>query len=284
MTDNQNEDVLQAWSESARYWEKHYQVVRAMFAPVTDALIAAARIAPGHKVLDVAGGAGEPSLTIAETVGPAGSVAYSDPIKSMMAIAERQARNRGLTNISFHCAPAESLPFPADTFDSVTCRFGAMFFANPALGIREILRVLKPGGTMAFAVWCHREFNPYFELVANVVEKYVEAVPEDPQAPGAFRFANPGSLSGVVVDAGASGVSESILKFLAKSPMALDEFWTIRVELSDTLRNKVAKLTPDQLERARQEVTAAAAVYFENGILTIPAQAFIIQGVKSSES
>src|SRR5215470_18744038 len=55
MDDEQNEDVMQAWAESAAYWEKHYNTIRSMFAPVTDALVAAARIAPGQRVLDVAG-------------------------------------------------------------------------------------------------------------------------------------------------------------------------------------------------------------------------------------
>jgi SAM-dependent methyltransferase len=243
----ENEDVLQAWAESARYWDRHYQTVRSMFAPVTDALIAAARIVPGNRVLDVSGGAGEPSLTIAAIVGPAGSVAYSDPIEGMMEIAQRQARSRGLANISFHCAPAESLPFPDRTFDSITCRFGAMFFADPLLGAREILRVLKHGGTVALAVWRHRDFNPFFAIVADAVARYVEQVPEDPDAPGAFRFAQAGSLPRVLMDAGGSNVSESILEFPAKAEMALDDFWKIRVELSETLRGKVARLTPGQL-------------------------------------
>ena len=277
MCDTRNEDVLKAWAESAQYWDRHYQTVRSMFAPVTDALIATARIALGYRVLDVSGGAGEPSLTIAEKVGPAGSVAYSDPIEGMMAIAQRQARSRGLANISFHCAPAESLPFPEATFDCVTCRFGSMFFADPLLGAKEILRVLKPGGTVALAVWRHREFNPFFAIVADVVGKYIEQVPDDPDAPGAFRFANPGSLPRVLMDAGGSNVSESILEFPARAEMALDDFWKIRVELSETLRGKVAKLTPAQLDATRHEVTAAAALYFKNGTVNIPAQALIVR-------
>jgi len=281
MCDNKNEDVLKAWAESAQYWDKHYRTVRSMFAPVTDALIAAARIAPGSRVLDVSGGAGEPSLTIAEKVSPGGYVEYSDPIEGMMAIAQRQARNRGLANISFHCAPAESLPFPDATFDCVTCRFGAMFFADPLLGAKEIVRVLKPGGKMAFAVWRHREFNPFFAIVADAVGKYIEQVPEDPDAPGAFRFADPGSLPRVLVSAGASNASESILEFPAEARIALEDFWTIRVELSETLRSKVAQLSPAQLEAARREVTAAAALYFDNGTLNIPAQALIVRASRN---
>jgi ubiquinone/menaquinone biosynthesis C-methylase UbiE len=249
---------------------------------VTDAILVEAGIEPGQRVLDIGGGAGEPSITIAELLGPDGYVAYSDPIDGMVAIAERQARNRGLTNISFHCARAELLPFPDNEFDSVTCRFGAMFFADPPLAASEIMRVLKPGGTMALAVWPHREHNPFFAIVADAVAKYIEEVPEDPDAPGAFRYAEPGSLSKVLIKAGASEVAESILEFRIRAPISLEDFWTIRVELSDSLRNKVVRLTPGQLERARQEVTAAASTYFQDAALNIPAQALIVRASRES--
>ena len=72
MSATQDTKALREWRDSARYWEKHGQTIRLMFAPVTGALIADARIRQGHRVLDVAGGPGEPSLTIAELVGPSG--------------------------------------------------------------------------------------------------------------------------------------------------------------------------------------------------------------------
>src|SRR5262249_28222332 len=165
-----------------------------------------------------------------------------------------------------------------------TCRFGAMFFTDPIRGLNEMLRVLKPGGIMALAVWRARELNPFFATVADIVAKYIEAPPEDPNAPGAFRFAFPGSLSGLPADAGAIEVSESVLEFPIKAPIALSEFWTTRVEMSDTLRGKVASLTPEQRESARREATEAAAPYFGSGTLNIPAQAFILRGMKGPGS
>ena len=65
-------DMLQVWQESAKYWTKHSDTIHQMFAPLTRALIERGGISEGQTVLDVAGGAGEPSLTIAETVGPDG--------------------------------------------------------------------------------------------------------------------------------------------------------------------------------------------------------------------
>ena len=84
-SESQADAVLREWRESAFYWQKHADTIRTMFGPITQALIEDAQIGQGEVVLDVAGGAGEPSLTIAETVGPSGSVTYSDVAPEMVA-------------------------------------------------------------------------------------------------------------------------------------------------------------------------------------------------------
>ncbi len=77
-------DVLPEWRASAPYWAKHHATIREMFAPLTHALIEDAGIVQGQSVLDIAGGPGEPSLTIAEVVGPAGSVTCTDAVAEMV--------------------------------------------------------------------------------------------------------------------------------------------------------------------------------------------------------
>src|SRR5438046_8717590 len=97
--------TLQEWRETARFWTKHSGIIRTMFAPLTEALIEDAGIREGQTVLDVAGGAGEPSLTIAERVGPTGAVTCSDGVAEMVAAAAGEAQRRGLSNITFRtCA------------------------------------------------------------------------------------------------------------------------------------------------------------------------------------
>src|ERR1044071_1712500 len=89
----QNEkQVLQQWRDCAPYWAKHADIVRAMFAPITRALIEAGGISEGQVVLDVAGGAGEPSITIATTVGASGLVFFTDAVTGMVTTARSEAR------------------------------------------------------------------------------------------------------------------------------------------------------------------------------------------------
>ena len=131
------ENMLDAWRESAKYWTQHSETIHQMFVLLTRALIERAGIHQGQNVLDVAGGAGEPSLTIAETVGPAGSVTFTDGVAQMVETARARAQQRGLANIQFHQSVAESLPFPDQSFDVVVSRLGVMLFADPGAAIRE---------------------------------------------------------------------------------------------------------------------------------------------------
>ena len=126
MTQAEHKDTLREWRESAKYWAWYSATIRQMFAPLTQALIADARIAQGHSVLDVAGGPGEPSLTIAETVGPTGSVMCADAVAEMVEAARTVARDRHLSNIEFRQCTAESLPFLDSSFDIVVSRLGAL--------------------------------------------------------------------------------------------------------------------------------------------------------------
>ncbi|MEK6325055.1 MAG: class I SAM-dependent methyltransferase [Acidobacteriota bacterium] len=272
---------MQEWRESAPYWAKHADTVRSMFAPITRALIEAGGISEGQKLLDVAGGFGEPSIAISSVVRAYGLVICTDAVAEMVATAQREARHRNLTNIEFSQCLAESLPFSDNWFDAVVCRLGVMLFPDPAAAIHEMFRVVKRGGQMSCAVWCGRDSNPFFGLVMDVVSRFIESPPEDPDAPGAFRFAEQGKLARLVGEAGAVNVSERLLKFDLEAPIAPKQFWEVRVELSDTLRAKVATLTSEQLEHVAQDVEEAGRAFFTEGRMTFPGQVLIVTGRKA---
>lgn len=281
LNDSQADAVLREWRDSAFYWQKHLDMIRVMFAPLTQALIEDAGIIEGDSVLDVAGGSGEPSLTIAEAVGPTGSVTYTDAVAEMVTAAKSEAQRRGLTNIVFrHCA-ADSLPFETESFDAVVCRLGAMFFPDPLAALREMLRVTKHEGLVSLVVWAKSELNPFSYAITNVVERYVEVAPADPNAPGAFRFAEPGALAEILKKAGAKGVKERMLKFNIAAPVSPEEFWEMRSETSGTLREKLATLPPSQADLLAQEALKAIREYSSNNQVSFPAQMIIVTAQKS---
>ena len=275
-------ETLQQWRDTASHWTKHHDTIRTMFLPLTRALIEQARIAPGQSVLDVAGGSGEPSLTIAQAVGPSGFVMCTDAIAEMVAVAEREAFERGLKNMQFRQCTADSLPFADESFDVAVSRLGVMFFPDPVAAVREMLRVIKPGGRVALAVWGKSELNPYSYVVTNVVSRYVPAAPVAPDAPDAFRFAEPGKLAGVLKDAGAIDVTERVVKFDMAAPLSPDEFWDMRSEISESLREKLKTLSSEDRGRLADEVQEAVREFFPDGQMRFPAQMLIVSGAKPS--
>lgn len=275
-------NTLQEWQAAATYWAKHHNTIRTMFAPLTSALITQAHIVQGQSVLDVAGGAGEPSLTIAQAVGRLGFVMCTDPIAEMLAAAEEEALSRGLENVQFRSCTADSLPFRNDLFDVAVSRLGVMFFPDPLAGLREMLRVTKPGGRIALAVWHRSELNPYSHLVTQIVSRYVAASPIDPDAPDAFRFAEEGKLAAILKHAGAIDVNECIVKFDIAAPISPEDFWTFRSEVSEVLREKLRNLSSDEKERIANEVQYAVREFFPGGHMRFPAQMIIVCGTKPS--
>src|SRR5712692_5088301 len=181
-----DQEVINQWSGSAPFWERHREIIRQMFAPVTQALVEDALIGSGHTVLDIATGPGEPALSVAALVGPEGKVFGIDAVPEMVASSRRAADRLGLKNAQFHVASADHLPFPADTFDAVVSRFGVMFFPSPVDAIREMLRVLKPGRKLALAVWHFAESNPFHYSLCTVIERYVDSHPPAPDLPDAL--------------------------------------------------------------------------------------------------
>ena len=98
---------------------------------VTAALMQIAQVEPGMDVLDLASGEGDPVLTLAALVGEHGTVTATDVNPGPLAAAAVHARQSGISNIQFHVADAQQLPFEDAAFDRVTCRFGVMFFPDP---------------------------------------------------------------------------------------------------------------------------------------------------------
>lgn len=160
-----NRESWQLETESAKFYEEYF--VPALFAQWAPRSVRMAEIKPGDHVLDVATGTGLVARFAANQVGPKGSVTGYDLNPGMLKVAASIA-----PQIQWAQGPAEKLPFPADTFDAVTCQFGLMFFQDRAAAVREMYRVLKPGRLLAIGVWDKLENTPgysaFVDLLATV--------------------------------------------------------------------------------------------------------------------
>lgn len=118
--------------------------------PVAGHLVRYARVTGDHEVLDVGTGTGVAAIT-ARNLGA--RVTGLDLTPALLDQARESARLAGHEDIAWHEGDAEALPFPDASFDVVLSQFGHMFAPRPGVAVGEMLRVLKPGGTIAFATW-----------------------------------------------------------------------------------------------------------------------------------
>jgi len=180
------------WDLAAADYESLWQ---AQLAEAQVALLALASPAGGEQVLDIACGTGLVSLEAARAVGPRGRVLGIDLSERMVDAAERRARDLGLSNCSFSRMDAEMLALPNASFDVVLCALGLMYMPNPERALREMSRVLRPGGRLSLAVWGERAncgWSALFPIVDAEVESEV--------CPLFFRLGNRDTLANLCVD------------------------------------------------------------------------------------
>ncbi|MFT4038812.1 MAG: class I SAM-dependent methyltransferase [Thermomicrobiales bacterium] len=154
----------------------------------------------GETVLDIATGTGVVAVAAAQRVGPAGRVVATDFIAEWAPYVQATAAEAGVDNVTFEVMSAEALALPDAAFDVVLCQFGLMFVPDKLLALREMRRVLRPGGRLGLTVWSVPERVGIF-LISGIVGA---ALPPEPGPPplSPLSLGAPGLVEGLVAEAG----------------------------------------------------------------------------------
>ncbi len=266
--------VREGWTVKSDAWNRWAEQLAELAARLNEPLIAAAEVAPGHEVLDLASGIGEPALTTARRVAPGGRVTASDLVPEMLAGAKRRAAEAGIDNMRFEIADMEALPFDDASFDRVMCRFGIMFCPRAERALAEARRVLRPGGRAAFMVWGPREDNTMFDVVQTVAPDFVSAPPFAGELTP-FRFGTAGSLAEALRAAGFAEVEEHELRF-APTPPAGGPFWQQNLEMS--FGTLLDALSTDERAALDAALERAFAPYLDGDVYRLEAHTRIGTG------
>ena len=265
-----------AWARLSASWEKWDSVIMDQLAPVSAAMIERLDIAEDQHHLDIASGTGEPGLSIARQA-PNGRVVLTDLAPEMLDVAARRAGAQGIATIETKVCSAEDLPFDDATFDSVSVRFGYMFFPDMAKATAEFVRVLKAGGRLCSSVWVRPEDNPWTAIAMEAIATEVPVASPDPDRPAMFRCAAPGAVSALYEGAGLRDVAEWDVRveLVTESPA---QYWAM---ISEHVSLAVAALRGvDDLTRERigAVAMAKAGAFEEDGRVRIPGRARCIVG------
>ena len=254
MTDNTaNSELRNTWESAAPGWAKWEEKLSASLSDVTDALIDMAGVRPGMRVLDVACGAGNQSLRVAERVGSSGSVVASDISPTMLELVRENAACAGVPNIeTLECA-AENLDEADGPFDAAICRVGLMLFPSPRKALEALQHVLKPGGRFAALVFTTPANNPYMAQPMSILLRHSGKSPPAPGQPGIFALGGEGVLEGLMKDSGLADVQTRTVRARLRLPSASDALEMMR-QAFGVYRAVVADLGPEEKSRAWTEV------------------------------
>ncbi|NJK48493.1 class I SAM-dependent methyltransferase [Candidatus Gracilibacteria bacterium] len=201
----------------------------------------------GERVLDVCCGTGASAIPAAIGVGSTGQVLGIDLAESLLKLARNKSQQQGLENIEFRSGDFENLGLPNESFDAVVCVFGIFFVPDLVTAVRELWRMVRPGGKLAITSWGEKVFEPANQIFWNAIEA------ERPDLCKKFtpwdRINDPFSLKTLLEAGGATNVE--VVAEAGTHKLASEEDWWTMI-LGGGLRGTIDQLTPTARERVRQ--------------------------------
>lgn len=263
-------------ANASQKWRRQSAV---MGNDMTLAIVAAVRVRPGMRVLDIACGTGEPAISLATELAGGGEVVGVDISPTPLKIAGERATQRGLSNVTFQQADAHELPFADNTFDRITSRLGVMFFSDLQRALSEMRRVLKPTGRAILLVWGPMD-QPYFQTTIGTILRMLPAaiVPESGRK--MFALGNKGVLSQALRQAGFSQVKEELVTVPWTWMGTPEEVWEYFQDVTVPFASLIQSIPADRRDEIDAEVVKAISQYYDGTSIKFTATVNITVAVK----
>jgi ubiquinone/menaquinone biosynthesis C-methylase UbiE len=261
--------------KASQRWRKQSAIMGQHF---TSAIVAEAQVAAGMIVLDVASGSGEPAISIATLLKGSGRVVATDVSLEPLKLAEQRAQQHGLMNIEFQRADVHELPFADATFDRVTCRLGVMFFSDVTRALREIRRVLKPGGRASFLAWGPMQ-QPYFDTTIGTILRTLPGTTPPSSGLAMFAFAEPGTLTAELRHAGFAHVAERLETLPWNWAGTPEEVWEYFQEVTVPFKPLFDAIPAGQRELVWGNIVNAISRYSCDGEIRFTATAVLASAI-----
>ena len=249
--------TIDRWNEIAESWHRWIPHMHSWYEPATELMLDLASIGSGNRILDIAAGDGDQSLTVAERVGLNGYVLAIDRAEKLLAIAEKSAQTARYSNIETYLMDGENLELPENSFDAAICRFALMFFNDPVQGLKGVKRVIKTNGKFSAVVYAENG-DPEFLTALTTVQEFLGI--ERLAKPAATSLGNLKVLEQTLKEAGFTDVEVHPLTLEVKME-STEECVNYLQDTSPTIRELVQPLSPDEQNRVWKAVDEALAIY-----------------------
>jgi ubiquinone/menaquinone biosynthesis C-methylase UbiE len=263
------------WQEAAAAWDRWGPTLESWLGPASEAMLDAAGVQPGSRVLDVAAGAGGQTLAAARRVGPDGHVLATDISPAILEYAAAAARDAGLANVETRELDGESLAGVEDaSFDAVISRVGLIYFPDQQGALAEMRRVLRPGGRVAAIVYSTPESNRFFSVPVGIIRRRAELGPPLPGQPGPFSLGSEGVLADAYEQAGFHDLEVQAVSSPLRMTSAV-ECLRFERESFGALHQMLAGLDEASREQAWQEVGEALGEFEDADGFTGPCELLV---------
>ena len=239
-------------------------------------LVTLAALQPGERVLDVACGTGVVTRQAAQAVGSTGQVVGLDLNDGMLQVARTVTPPAGAP-ITWREGNVLALPFPEATFDVVLCQWGLEFFPDRAHGLREMARVLVPGGRLGLRVWRALERQPFQTAVLAALDRHLfgdQDVPSRATVLQPFTLADTEAVRALVADAGFHAIDIRIRTHPIR--FASVEAYTLGFLSSIPIASEVTAMEETARTRMIQEIVATLHPFVTGEGLAAPAEDHVV--------
>ena len=265
-----HEERWQLSGNAAEFYERY---VKLLMEPWVHCLVDVAAPQPAEHVLDVACGTGFVARLAADRVGAKGRVVGIDLNAGMIEAARAASGQGAAAPIEFRTGDAGALPFENDVFDVVFCQQGVQFFPDRVHALREMRRVLRVRGRLAFTVWSAISETPYATALANALARHLSAEAGSiARAPHALHDAV--ELHDLVSSAGFRNVTVRPTIKTTKLPLPA-EFVSGHLAALP-IAQEIAQLPGERRNALVQEMTEALIAYVDHGQLVLPAGVHVV--------
>lgn len=216
---------------------------------LAEALLAAAGLAPGQHLLDLASGPGLLARRAAQAVGGSGLALASDISAGQLACCPDLARA---------VADGEALPFADAAFDRVLCGLGLMFFPDADAALREMRRVLRPGGRLALSVWGAESDVPLVAAALSCIRRRLP--PPRVERPSIFRFGDAAELARRLAGAEFCAVEVQAQRLVVEFPDA-GAYWQAFLDLAGGAAESLARLPAERQQALAADVAEDLAAH-----------------------